>query len=281
MRVGLIGFPVKHSISPRFQQAAFDAAGFPARYEAWEVPPDSLGDVVASLRSPDSLGANVTIPHKQAVRAFLDRIDPVAEAIGAVNTIVREANHLVGYNTDATGFARSVNEDAQTDLAGKTIGVVGAGGAARAVVAAILAEGATSIYLAARRIEQARDLVRDLSPLNLAECSIRPVVLEESPRWLAEVAVLVNTTPIGMAHRADEGKLPIQVDVLRAGALVCDLIYNPAQTALLAAAASRGARTLNGLPMLVYQGAAAWELWTGRAAPVELMRRAALEALNG
>src|SRR5690348_10218452 len=107
MRVGLIGYPVKHSISPRFQQAAFDAAGIACRYEAWEVPPERLGEVVRSLRDPDCLGANVTIPHKQDVRAFLDEIDPVAAAIGAVNTIVRVEDRLVGYNTDSVGFTRS------------------------------------------------------------------------------------------------------------------------------------------------------------------------------
>lgn len=283
MRVGLIGFPVKHSISPRFQQAAFDAAGIPARYEAWEVPRERLGEVVESLRAPDALGANVTIPHKQAVRALLDEIDPVAAAIGAVNTIVRVEDRLVGYNTDAIGFARSVRDDARTEIAGQKIGVVGAGGAARAVVAAALGEGASSIVVAARRPEQAEALLADLAPLNRSGTATRAIRLPEgeaigdSP--LAEVAILVNTTPVGMAHRPDEHDLPVPPELLRSDLLVCDLIYNPPQTALLAEGAARGARTLNGLPMLVYQGAAAWELWTKQPAPVELMRRAAEEAL--
>ena len=283
MRVGLIGFPVKHSISPRFQQAAFDAAGISARYEAWEVPRERLGEVVELLRAPDALGANVTIPHKQAVRAFLDEIDPVAAAIGAVNTIVRVEDRLVGYNTDVVGFSRSVRDDARTGIAGQKIGVVGAGGAARAVVAAAFGEGASSIVVAARRPEQAEALLADLAPLNRSGTATRAIPLGEgeadgdSP--LAEVAILVNTTPVGMAHRPDEQDLPVPAALLRSDLLVCDLIYNPPQTPLLAAGAARGARTLNGLPMLVYQGAAAWELWTKQPAPVELMRRAAEEAL--
>ena len=281
MRVGLIGNPVKHSISPRFQQAAFDAVGMSARYEAWEVPPDQLGAVVASLRSPDCLGANVTIPHKQAVRSFLDRIDPVAEAIGAVNTIVHANDELIGYNTDVVGFTRSLRDDAGVDLAGKVVGVVGAGGAARAVVAAALTGGARAIILAARRIEQARDLASELSSLNRSASILEPVRLAEAVCSLTKAAILVNTTPVGMAHRADENEIPISVDVFRSEILVCDLIYNPPRTALLAAAAARGAQILNGLPMLVYQGASAWELWTGRSAPVELMRHAAEEALRG
>jgi len=283
MRVGLIGNPVKHSISPRFQQAAFDAAGIDARYEAWNVPPEELGAFVAALRRPDSLGANVTIPHKQSVRAFLDEIDPVAAAIGAVNTIVRVEDRLIGYNTDAVGFARSLRDDADIEIRGQTIGVVGAGGAARAVVAAALREGATSIVVAARRPEQAEALLVDLAPLNRGDTATRPIrladadALRDSP--LNEVTILVNTTPVGMAHRGDVHDLPVPAALLRQGTLVCDLIYNPPQTAFLAAAAAQGARVLNGLPMLVYQGAAAWELWTKKPAPVELMRRAAEEAL--
>lgn len=279
MRVGLIGYPVSHSISPKFQQAAFDASGISARYEAWEVPPERLGEVVASLRDPGYLGANVTLPHKQAVRAFLDEIDPVASAIGAVNTIVRAGDRLIGYNTDTVGFARSLRDDAGTELNAQTIGVVGAGGAARAVVAAVLGGGAARLILAARRVEQAEALLGDLAPLNRSGTAVQAVSLAEAGSRLAEVAILVNTTPVGMAHRADEHELPIPAEILRPDVLVCDLIYNPPRTPLIKAAGARGARTLNGLPMLVYQGAAAWELWTKQAAPVKLMRRAAEEAL--
>ncbi|HEX5418134.1 MAG TPA: shikimate dehydrogenase [Chloroflexota bacterium] len=282
MRVGLIGYPIKHSISPRFQQAAFDAAGIAARYEAWEVPPERLGAVVDSLRAPDALGANVTIPHKQAVCAFLDAIDPVAAAIGAVNTIVRLEDRLVGYNTDAIGFISSLRADAGTELRGQRVAVIGAGGAARAVVAAALGQGAAAVVIAARRVEPAEAILADLAALNTRDSATQAISLDDAALLraaLGDAAILVNTTPVGMAHRADERDVPVSVTFLRADALVCDLIYNPPRTALLEAAAARGARTLNGLPMLVYQGAAAWELWTKRPAPVALMRRAAEEAL--
>src|SRR5215467_3699506 len=136
LRVGLIGFPLGHSISPAFQQAAFDARGIDARYERWEVPAERLGEVVARLRRPDALGANVTIPHKQAIRAYLDEIDAEARAVGAVNTIVKAGDRLVGRNTDLRGFARAVRDDGLATLSGETVVVLGAGGAARAVVAA-------------------------------------------------------------------------------------------------------------------------------------------------
>lgn len=285
-RIGLIGYPLGHSISPIFQQAALDALGIDARYEAWEVPPDQLAAVESRLRAADCLGANVTIPHKSAVRSLLDEIDPAARAIGAVNTITRREDRLLGFNTDAPGFARSLERDAGRGLRDSRLVLLGAGGAARAVVAAALLEGAVQVTVAARRVERARAIIADFQagPLATTRTRLDPVPLVAAdPRLGAAVAdcdVLVNATPVGMGSDAATDP-PIALDRLARGALVYDLIYRPPLTPLLREARARGAAILNGLPMLVYQGAASFELWTGQPAPVELMRRAAEEALRG
>jgi shikimate dehydrogenase len=230
-----------------------------------------------------TLGANVTIPHKQAIRAFLDETDSLARAIGAVNTIAREGGRLIGYNTDAAGFARSVQVDGRRELRGARLIVLGAGGAARAVVAAAIQAGAASVNVRARRFERAAELVADLgaslAPEGLTRLSAAGL---PSARDAPEACdVLVNATPVGMHGSAADAETAIPSEWLRPGMLVCDLVYNPPLTPLLALARKQGADVLNGLPMLVYQGAAAFERWTGRAAPVELMRRVAEEALRG
>ncbi|MGH2457378.1 MAG: shikimate dehydrogenase [Chloroflexota bacterium] len=302
MRVGLIGYPVAHSISPFFQQVAFDALGIDATYELWETPADRLAEVVASLRRPGSLGANVTIPHKLAVLALLDWVEPTARAIGAVNTIARDPDgRLLGYNTDAEGFARSIERDAQTELKDGRVVMLGSGGAARAVAAAVISHRASELIIAARHPERAEALLSELTQGGLADSatSTRVVPLDNRDRALErtirECDLLVNATPVGMvrhpARRDDAAEasarpeppasLLVAPDWLSSRTLVCDLVYNPPVTPLLRIARERGARTLNGLPMLVYQGAAAFERWTGRAAPADLMRRKALEALDG
>jgi shikimate dehydrogenase len=284
LRVGLIGYPLGHSISPVFQQAAFDALELPARYSLWETPAERLAVLVNGLRAEDVLGANVTIPYKQSVLPLLDVIDPTAVAIGAVNTFVRRGAALYGHNTDAIGFIRSLRRDGQLELRGRRIVVLGAGGAARAVVAGLVAEGSASVCVAARRIEQAEALVSSLGSGASTTNLFATVLSSAAPSFrdvVSRADILVNTTPVGMAHRPDEAALPLEADLLTSRLFVCDLVYNPPETPLLRAALARGARTLNGLPMLVEQGAAAFELWTGRTAPVELMRAKALEALRG
>jgi len=302
MRVGLIRYPVQHSISPAFQQAAFDELGIDATYELWETPPDRLAEVVASIRRADCLGANVTIPHKQAVLEFLDWTDATAAAIGAVNTIARHQDgRLFGYNTDVEGFTRSVEHDGQSTLKGCRVVMLGSGGAARAVAAAVIGQPASDFVVGARHPDRAADLLRDLDRRGFAGATVssRVVSLDNRDgmleRAIRECDVLVNATSVGMvrhASRPDDAatapagtglgpSLLVQPEWLSSGILVCDLVYNPPVTPLLTAARERRARVLNGLPMLVYQGAAAFERWTGRAAPVDLMRRKAMEALYG
>ena len=276
--VGILGYPLAHSISPAVQQAAFDHYGLPVRYEAWPTPPDALGDEVSKLREEKYLGASVTIPHKEGVGAYLDGVDAWAASIGAVNTIVRAGSDLLGYNTDAYGFIKSLKEIGSFDPRDKRVLVLGAGGAARAAVFGLAKEGIASLIIANRTLERAQSLVEDIRG-SIAHVSAVPMdeaALEESS---ATADLIVNSTSIGMAHGDAEGRTPLDARLIPPGALVYDMVYNPPETPLLNEARKAGARTLGGLPMLIYQGEAAFQRWTGRDAPVEVMFRAGRAAL--
>jgi shikimate dehydrogenase len=277
----VIGFPIRHSLSPVFQQAAFDFHGIAAQYEAWETPPEMLVAAVERLRRPDHLGANVTVPHKQAVMAMLDDVHPLARRIGAVNTIVNQDGRLVGYNTDAAGFLQGLEREAGYGVADKRALVVGAGGAARAVAFALLEGGVADLAIANRRPERAAALASDL------QAQGSPVAIEslgtgfdDLSMAVAKADLLVNATSVGMRHTAEEGASPVPPPLLRRDLFVYDLVYNPPETVLLRAAAAIGAPALNGLPMLIYQGAEAFTLWTGRQAPIGLMFERAKEAMQ-
>jgi len=277
--VVLIGFPLRHSVSRHFQQAAFDYYGLDIRYEAWELPKDDLEAAIERLRSAEIAGANVTIPYKERIVGLLDETDSTAALVGAVNTIVVRHGRLRGYNTDGVGFVRSLRHHAGFDPAGKRTVVVGAGGAARAVVFALLREGVAFVTVANRTEERAQELsaaVRRTTPL----AGIISVPWSSLSEALSGCDLLVNCTPIGMKHTDQENESPIEARLIPSRALVCDLVYNPVETPLLKAARRAGATTLGGLPMLVYQGAASFELWTGKEAPLQLMFKAATEALR-
>jgi shikimate dehydrogenase len=271
LRLGVIGYPVAHSISPAMQQPALDALGIPATFELWPTPPDELPTRIASLRDADALGANVTVPHKLAVMRHIDEISPLARRAGAVNVVVNNQGRLFGDNTDVHGFAVSL-EEACPNARVRPALVLGAGGAARAVVLALEAIGLSSIALANRHIERASALAADLTPtpLRVVGADERSLLYE-----LRRASILVNATSLGW-HR---GETPLPLDYLAAlppNAFVVDLTYR--DTDLLEAARERGLATLDGLAMLVYQGARALELWTGREAPVSVMMDAALRA---
>lgn len=274
MQAGIIGYPLGHSISPVFQQAAFNSLGIAATYERWPTPPDEMERRVQKLRQPNILGANVTVPHKERVIALLDEIDPIARRIGAVNTIVNRNGRLTGHNTDAPGFLRSLTNDAGFSPQGKAVVVLGAGGAARAVMFALAQAGAKSIALCNRTESRAEALATAVRSQADAAITVLP--------WgaaLPRVDLIVHTTTMGMRGGNDEQVSPLGVHQIPKAALVCDLVYNPAETPLIAAAKTAGAQTLGGLPMLVYQGAIAFELWTGREAPADVMLAAARKAL--
>lgn len=274
-RVGVVGYPIGHSISPAIHQAAFDALGIAARYERWAVPPADLAAWVASLREPNTLGANVTVPHKEAVVPLLDELSPTARAIGAVNTIVQIGGRLSGDNTDAAGFLRALEEVGGVPRGGAVV-LLGAGGAARAVAYALLQAGVGTLAIFNRHADRARALAAALQPYARGPVAAFPLDAPQRAQWLADCALLVNTTSVGL-HGGERLLAPEEVP---AQALVVDIIYNPPQTPLLADAARRGARTLNGLPMLVYQAALAFERWTGQQPPLDRMFAAARAALS-
>ncbi|HKW21733.1 MAG TPA: shikimate dehydrogenase [Ktedonobacterales bacterium] len=270
--VGLIGYPVGHSRSPAMQQAAFDALGIPARYVLWETPPDTLVERIASLRAPEMLGANVTIPHKTAVVPLLDALAPSAlQAGGAVNTIVRDADgRLTGHNTDVTGALRVLDAHGAGD-AGQSALALGAGGAARAAWAATHERG-MSLRVAARSPLAARDALSALG-LSSAE-TIALDAPDDLAKALAAISILINATSVGMGEPLAS---PLSAELLAhlpPSALVFDMVYAPPETALLRAARAHGLRVAAGLEMLLEQGAAAFELWTGQSAPMDVMRAA-------
>ncbi|MCS7207483.1 MAG: shikimate dehydrogenase [Dehalococcoidia bacterium] len=275
LRVGIIGYPVGHSLSPRMHQAAFSALGLDIRYEAWETPPQVLPQRIQSLRNGDILGANVTIPHKEAVLPLLDTLTPTARAIGAVNTIVHRHGTLLGENTDAPGFLRAVQE-AGCPPQGKRVLILGAGGSARAVAYALAQAGVGSLTIAARTPDRAYAIARLLTV---------PVVCipweeEALTRAAAGADLIVHCTPLGMAHTPAAGDTPLRAEQIPPSVVVYDLVYTPEQTPLLREAQRAGARAVGGLGMLVHQGALAFELWTGRPAPIEVMWRAVRSAVQ-
>ena len=277
-RIFLIGHPVGHSVSPAFQQAALDHHSIDARYEAMDVPEPSLSEAINSLRDPDVLGANVTVPHKEAVIPFLDSVMEEARLIGAVNTIENRDGILVGHNTDAKGFLTALREEAGFDPRGKTALVLGAGGSSKAVTVALAGEGVESIVVANRTLNRAVALVESIRRMGVSAEAIP--LSEDSLRPAASVShLIVNCTSLGMTGGPGEGETPISAGIIPPQTLVCDLVYNPRVTPLLREAGKAGAQTLGGLPMLVYQGAAAFEIWTGVDAPVRVMFSAAEEAL--
>jgi shikimate dehydrogenase len=277
---GLIGFPVEHSISPVFQQAAFDALGIDARYERWSTTTEALRERVAGLRHPEFFGANVTVPHKQAVLPLLDDVDSLAHRAGAVNTIVRRDARLFGSNTDVEGFRRALRERGPFEASGKRAVVLGAGGAARAVVLALELEGAVSIAVANRHPERAQRLVAGLRSDAGPELISLPWEDAVSPVVLRTASLLVNCTTLGLAGTSTAKESPVSAVALSPRLFVCDIVANPPLTPLLVAAREAGAPYLGGLAMLVYQGAASFELWTGAAAPIDVMMQAAEAAMQ-
>jgi shikimate dehydrogenase len=270
---GVLGYPVRHSLSPAMHNAAFRALGLNWVYLAFEVAPDRLAQAIAGMRGLGIRGLNLTIPHKEAVLPLLDGLTDAARHIGAVNTLFWDSERLIGDNTDTEGFLRALYESG-VNPAGQTVLVLGAGGAARAVVYALRQQGCT-VWLANRSQERVQALAdafgcAGILPLKhdvLAECA-------------AHADGVVNCTSLGMEPHADTMP-PVPVEALPAGAWVCDLVYRPLQTRLLQAAAARGLKTIDGLGMLVYQGALAFERWTGSPAPVAILAQAARAQISG
>lgn len=269
-RAFLIGHPLGHSLSPVFHNAAFRAAGIDATYNLADVLPGDLAATVAALRARDVYGANVTVPYKQDVLPFLDALSDEARALGAVNTIVNDDGRLTGLNTDVPGFAADLRAQGIA-IEGRQIVLLGAGGAARGVAAALAGMGVGRLVIANRTPERASAIRRQYPAIATATGIAR----RDLAALLPDTALLINATSAGL--HGDETPIAADtLDLLPPTAAVYDLIYRP--TALLRAAQRRGLRAVDGLGMLVHQGALAWEAWTGRAAPLDVMWQAARDA---
>ena len=269
--VSLLGHPVEHSRSPRIHNTAFRAQGVNAVYVATPVHPDDLSGAVEGLRALQFLGANVTVPHKEAVVPLLDDISERAAAVGAVNTIVREPrdegpDRLRGDNTDVAGFLAPLRERGDDALKGAPMGVFGAGGAARAVVYGLLTHYAPErLTVVARRPEQAERLVRDFADHD-SQDAFRVATFDDAASAVRASRLLVNATPLGMTPETEGTPWPA-ADDFDDGQVAYDLVYNPRETRFLRDAAARGGTTIGGLSMLVEQAAAAYRQWTGREMP--------------
>jgi len=268
--VALIGDPVVHSASPAMQNAAFQKLGLPYVYLSFQVPPTALVEAITVVRGLGFRGANVTIPHKTSVLPLLDNIAPYAQRIGAVNTIVNDNGKLTGFNTDAPGFLAALRASG-FDPKGEKAVVVGAGGAARAIVFTLRDAGAiVSIF---NRSPGAAQILAD-------EAGVTALEMNRSG-WrsaFAGASLVINATSVGMSPDNDSTPLPVRL--LRSGLVVFDTVYRPRQTKLLKEAKAAGCTTIGGLEMLVEQGALAFELWTGEKAPRKVMHQAAAEALG-
>ena len=275
--VGAFGDPIDENPTGIMQEAGFAAKHLDFRYLSIKVKAGELATALQGLRAMNFRGVNCTIPHKVEVLKYLDEIAPDAKLIGAVNTIVNENGKLIGHNTDGKGFLRSVQEDAGIDVRGKRIVFLGAGGAARAMSVELALAAVAHITIVNRDEQRGQDLTHLL--IHSANTKAEFVPWQGEYVIPADCDILVNATPIGLYP--DVGNLPaVNLLTLRPNLLVCDVIPNPPDTAFLQAARSTGARTLDGLGMLVYQGAAAFKLWTGVDAPVDVMRRSLEEIFS-
>ncbi len=271
---GIIGSPVGHSLSPVFQQAALEACGLDAEYQRWETTAAVLPTRVAALRESRYLGANVTIPYKEQVIPMLDELGGQSARVGAVNTIVNRAGRLLGFNTDGPGFVAALREQLAFDLAGVDVLLIGAGGAARGIAFAVADAGARRIGIWNRTADRAARLAGDVTA-----AGYRQVFPLPAPPVTADYDLVVQTTSVGMDGGPEPGGAAPGLDGARVGAVAVDIVYAPAMTPFLREAGERGLRTLGGLPMLIHQGALAFELFTGVPAPLDAMFDAARREL--
>ena len=264
----LIGHPVAHSRSPLMHNAAFEAQGIDMRYLAFDVTSDALPAAIGALRALGIAGANITVPHKEAVLPLLDTVDPTARRVGAVNTIVNQDGVLSGHNTDIHGFLMALERGWGRGPRGSRCLVLGAGGAARAIVTGLACAEAAEVWVFNRTLSRARELCSAIASWSAVPC--RPVGESELALVAREAELIINATSVGMGESVKVS--PIPVDTLTRRHVIVDLTYGPEQTALIRAGRSVGCVCMDGLEMLVQQAARSYELWTGRTAPIDRMR---------
>ncbi|MFE4705986.1 shikimate dehydrogenase [Peribacillus simplex] len=272
---GVMGDPIAHSMSPDIHNDAFEKENIEAVYHHFHVTKDGLNDAVKGMKALGIEGFNITIPHKTSIIPFLDEVDELALAIGAVNTVVNKNGRFIGYNTDGKGFFKSLCDEISGDIKAKKTLVIGAGGAARAIYFTLVKEGVKQVDIANRTKERAAQLVSDC-PYDKVSKALSIIEAEES---LSQYDLIIQTTSSGMSPELDHS--PLKVDQLKAGAIVSDIIYNPLQTKLLREAGEKGAETQNGLGMFINQAALAFEIWTGIMPDTARMTDIVLNKLGG
>ena len=272
--VGVIGNPVKHSLSPVILNAAFREAKMNWVYTAFETPEEKLADAISGIRALGIAGLSVTMPHKASVCPLLDEISDSAKTLQAVNCIVNDAGNLKGHNTDGDGFLDAVKHDAGMDVAGKKVLVIGSGGSARSIIYSLGKAGAREIAVMNRTKKKALDA------LELADPVGRYVEGNEISEVISESDLVINATPIGMSDTEDITNFPVEPNLFTKGQLAVDLIYHPISTPWMKALRDREVEAHGGLSMLIFQAARAFKLWTGKEAPVDAMRKAALDEIE-
>ncbi|WP_077618880.1 shikimate dehydrogenase [Bacillus sinesaloumensis] len=273
---GVIGSPISHSMSPVMLNDIFEHYKLNARYHAFHVRPGEVKAAIEGVRALGLSGINVTIPHKVEVIPYLDEVEEVAANIGAVNTIVNENGKLIGYNTDGNGFIRSLNRViSNEELRSANVLLIGAGGAARGIFISLAAMGVKKIDIVNRTVERATAIIDDCK----FDVDSHALSTEEASIHLGKYQVIVNTTSVGMHPNVED--MPLSVENIASKAIVSDIIYNPFETKLLHEAAKHGAIIQNGIGMFVYQGALAFEKWTGIFPDTNRMEKLVTRLLGG
>lgn len=277
---GVIGDPIEHTMSPVMHNTTFQEMDLDYVYVPCHVRPEDLEKAIMGMRALNIRGLNVTIPHKVNVIPLLDKLDGMAEKIGAVNTIVNDEGVLTGYNTDGQGFLMALQEKG-IEPQGKNFLIMGAGGASRAISLTLADAGAGRLIILnrAEELDWAYELVVKINQLYNIDAKAGELKRQYLKNALSGMDILVNTTSVGM--KPNENNTPVDADLLESRLVVFDIVYNPLQTRLIREANAAGAKTISGIDMLAWQGALAYEIWTGQKAPVEPMRKEAIRQLEG
>jgi shikimate dehydrogenase len=277
--LGVLGDPVAHSLSPQIQNAALESCKIDMRYARFQIAPNELEEALRLIRVLDFVGVNLTVPHKIAACALMHDLDENGRHLGAVNTVKINAGKLRGYNTDGKGFARAVRQEFNVDLRDLRVMILGAGGAARAIAFQCARENCERLVIANRTFDKAQRLVEELRDYFAGPRVLGPVSRLQAIPWeepairfqIANLDLIVNATPLGL-NRSDPSPIPARL--LAPHLIIYDTVYGPSRSSLVSAATEAGARAVNGLAMLVHQGALAFEIWFEREAPIEVMRHA-------
>lgn len=273
---GVIGEPIEHTLSPLMHNAAFETLRLDYVFLAFRVKPAEVESAVNGMRALNIRGLNITMPHKSTIIKHLDRVDLSAQIVNSVNTVLNKENLLFGFNTDGVGALKALKENG-VELKGRKVLLLGAGGAARAI-AYTMAKEADELAVLNRTVKQAQALAKLLEKSfnkKISTGSLSPTDIQSN---LKDSDILINATSVGMKPRAEESPVPLKL--LRSNLAVMDIVYNPLETKLAKDSKAAGARVVSGVEMLIYQGAASFELWTGKSAPIEVMRQAALNHLQ-